>query len=120
MPLVHIRYRPNSVRQNDFMELGTHLIDLVVKALHIPEVEAAHLTHREVEVWCDPHGWADIMRHDISIVVQANRFPHRLTRLAERKESILLGVRQFLDQHGYASIKASVWVQLVEAEYGEC
>ena len=118
MPLVVVNHKRDRVLQSMAYKLAQVMPEIVACALDVRENEEAHLMAGDIEVWVRESSLYDVNVKDLEIVIWANHYPERQANLADRKEVILNGVREFLRDYDY-NIYGFVWVLLQPAAFGE-
>lgn len=112
MPQVQMRCDPARVDGVLKTVLPLLLAGFVAEALHVEEVELAHLAATDVEVVVTDVGPYDVNVVPLSIMVVAHDFPQRSENATDRAQKIALKVRGILDQMNRHEITGSVWIPL--------
>ncbi|MDD5038999.1 MAG: hypothetical protein PHN78_06750, partial [Dehalococcoidales bacterium] len=86
MPLVRIRHIPLFPAE-DIKKLARALPGIVAEALTCSN-KGGELRVGDIEVEITPTELGDIIHHEISIIIDANYFPHRANTLEERVRKI--------------------------------
>lgn len=119
MPLTLIQYKSGRGLKELAESLAKELPGIVAPALTLPEQERleGQVTSGDIIVWCVEGGQADVNTKDLEILIWAHDFPERKKNLDERKDSILQGVRRFLDDYD-RNVSGFVWILLQPTAYG--
>jgi len=98
-------------------EIAQILPSMVAPLLHIQEVEDAHLTTADIEVFVDEgNRGLDIMTFplDFAVRIEAMSFPERASKVQRVSERIKAEL-----QARYPSLRFNVWIVLMAAGYSE-
>lgn len=111
MPVVTIRYDEEFVADELLGTLPGITQVLVAAGLHVdPRDGEGQLMPDDVEVFMLPTGPYDLPSCDITVAVEAMRYPARLANLQQRTEAI----QRALDDL-YPQVTVSVWITLHDA-----
>ncbi len=116
MPLAYLRYKPQRLPHEALLQLANVLPGLIAPVLSVER--GGKLEPEEIEV--EPRALsADVVNaKDVSVVVFANFFAARETKLYAAQQHILEGILKFFADYDY-NLSISVWVLLAPGSYGE-
>lgn len=121
MPFVTVHVWNEQIPDELLDDLARRLPGWVARSLDVSEVtgpdsKAARLTTSDIEITWPPTSRRDVHGNfDISISVEAMRFPERLAILPKAKESLQSSLARWLPE----LLNGQTWLTLVDAEYGE-
>ena len=118
MPLVVMNCKKGRLLGDMIEKLAQELPIIVSRALHVEENPKGHLTSDDIEVEVRESGTYDVNIKDLEITIWANHYPERLVNIDERREKIVLGIRDFLRDYD-RNPSGFVWVLLQPASFGE-
>ena len=123
MPLVWVRYKFETIFGFRTLERSLKLKKLcqeilpreVSRTLHIEEIDEAHLTPEDIEVWTNQtNPYLDVQKVDVAIIVDANEYDARDAKKYWAAKEIADQAHQTLGE----GVSGSVWIKPAYEEFG--
>ena len=117
MPVVHLRYRPESIPESVIKNLLKVLPKIIANELDVRKNKSARLKADDIEISVFPAQPLDINIKSLEIMIWAHGYPERLKNIEERKDKIAARVRSFLLDYDVI-IGGWVWILLPPTAFG--